>query len=136
MTFKGPCINIFKWLLAIVVAGFLTLGAAGMIMHDKSIDFSKEDGSVFYGRSVLIPAIAFCLFLFLTSVFVPFKKRNAVIFVLILSFVFVMLGARQHFLDDGYLANKYIIRYTSFLVALATGYMFSYYKYRNNKWTS
>jgi len=137
MFLKLSIINILKWIFAIILAGLITLGGAAMIMHGKkSLNYSEIEGFNFYLMSVVIPAIGFCGFVILTSVFVPFKKRNAAILVLVISTVFILLGAQHHYADDGHLANKYIIRYASFLIAITAGYLYSYMRYRKNKWSS
>ncbi len=66
-----------NWVLAIIAAGVLTLGTANIIMHRTgNVDFKNLTAFQYWIKFLIIPSLAFGLFLFLTCVFAPFQKKN------------------------------------------------------------
>ena len=125
------------WISGVILAGVLTLGAANLVMHHTgNVDMNNLTTFQYWVKFFAVPSLAFGLFLFLSSAFVPFKKKYAGITVLLLSLIFIALGSYQHYIDNGILQSQYIIRYSGFIIALAIGFHFSYRVYKKNKWTS
>jgi uncharacterized paraquat-inducible protein A len=126
-----------KWILGIIVAGVLTLWPANLIMHHTgSFDMNNLTPFQYWIKFLTVPSLAFGLFLFLSAVFVPFQKKYAAITVLLLSLIFIGLGAYQHYIDNGVLQEQYIVRYSGFVLCLVIAFMLSYQIYKRSKWTS
>ncbi len=129
--------KIFKWVFGIVLAGVLTLGLAGFIMHHNgNVDMNKLNGFQFWVIYLTVPSVAFGLFVFFSCVFVTSQKKYAGILVIFLSILFVGYGIYQHYIDNGFLPNQYIIRYTGFITGLAIGFILSYKLFKDKKWTA
>lgn len=127
----------FKWILGIVLAGIITLVPANFIMHHSGkVDMNNLTSFQYWIQFLTVPSIAFGLFLFLACVFVPIQKKYAGILVFTLSIIFIALGTYQHYSDDGYLRNDYLIRYIGFTVCLILGFSLSYKFFRQNNWTN
>lgn len=126
-----------KWIFGIVLAGIITLVPANFIMHrTEQVDMNNLTSFQYWIQFLIVPSIAFGLFLFLACAFVPIQKKYAGVLVFTLSIVFIALGAYQHYTDDGYLRNDYLIRYLGFTVSLILGFSLSYLFFRQSKWTS
>lgn len=126
-----------KWVLGIVLAGIITLVPANFIMHRTGqVDMNNLTSFQYWIQFLTVPSIAFGLFLFLACAFVPIQKKYAGILVFVLSIVFIALGTYQHYTDDGYLRNDYLIRYIGFTSCLIIGFSLSYLFFRQGKWTS
>lgn len=126
-----------KWILGIIIAGVLTLWPANLIMHHTgSFDMNNLTPFQYWIKFLTVPSLAFGLFLFLSAVFVPFQKKHAAIAVLLLSLIFIGLGAYQHYIDNGVLQEQYIVRYSGFVLCLVIAFILSYQVYKRNKWTS
>jgi hypothetical protein len=127
--------KILQWILLIVVAGILTIGTAGFIMHyGGSIDLKRLTPFQYWITYLTIPSVAFALFVFLSAVFVPRKKKYAVLLVIFCSIIFISLEAHQHYSYDGFLAEQFIIRYTGFTTGLMLSFIASYIVYKNRSW--
>jgi hypothetical protein len=126
-----------KWILGIVLAGIVTLVPANFIMHRTGqVDMNNLTSFQYWIQFLTVPSIAFGLFLFLACTFVPIQKKYAGILVFALSIVFIALGTYQHYTDDGYLRNDYLIRYIGFTIGLILGFSLSSKFFRQRKWTS
>ena len=126
-----------KWISGIVLAGIITLVPASFIMHRTGqVDMNNLTSFQYWIQFLTVPSIAFGLFLFLACAFVPIQKKYAGVLVFTLSIVFIALGTYQHYTDDGYLRNDYLIRYLGFTVCLILGFSLSYLFFRQSKWTS
>src|SRR5215212_1921222 len=116
-----------KWILGVILAGGVTIWPASFIMHHTGqVDMNNLTPFQYWVKFLLVPSVAFGLFLFLACVFVPFRKKQAGLLVFSLSLIFIGLGAYQHYTDDGLLANQYIVRYSGFIVGLMTALLISY----------
>ena len=126
-----------KWILGIILAGVLALVPANFIMHHTGkVDMNNLTAFQYWVVFLIVPSLAFGLFVFLSCVFVPLQKKYAGILVLLLSIIFVGLGTYQHYMDDGFLRNQYIVRYIGFIIGLVIGFIVSYKIFKENKWTS
>jgi hypothetical protein len=126
-----------KWGLGIAMAGLITLGPANFLMHHTgNVDMNNLSAFQYWIQFLTVPAVAFGLFLFLACAFVPVQKRTAGMLVFALSLVFIALGAYQHYTDDGFLRNDYLVRYFGFILCLLVGFGLSYRLFKQNKWTS
>ena len=126
-----------KWILGIIVAGVLTLGAANIIMHHTGeVDMNHLNSFQYWIQFLTVPSLAFGLFLFLACAFVPIQKKYAGIFVFIVSIIFIALGMYQHYTDDGFVRRDYWIRYIGFIAGLLIGFAVSYKLFKQKKWTS
>jgi hypothetical protein len=124
-----------KWILGIALAGVLSLGPASYIMHHNGdVNMNRLNNFQYWVTFLTVPSIGFGLFLFLSCLLVPVHKKYAGILVMILSIIFIVLGSYQHYIDDGFLASQYIIRYSGFMIGLAIGFMIGYKLFKNNKW--
>ena len=124
-------------MLGIVLAGIVTLLPANLIMHHTGkVDMDNLTTFQYWVKFLIIPSIAFGLFLFLACAFVPIQKKNAGILVFTLSIIFIALGVYQHYSDDGFLRNDYLVRYIGFVVGLISGFTLGYKYFRQSKWTS
>lgn len=121
-----------------MLAGIITLWPASLIMHHTGqIDMNHLTPFQYWVKFLLVPSLAFGLFLFLACVFVPLRKKQAGLLVFALSLIFIGLGAYQHYTDDGLLANQYMVRYTGFFIGLITALIVSHRLFKgNNKWNS
>jgi cytochrome bd-type quinol oxidase subunit 2 len=134
---KFPIGKILNWICGIVLAGVLTLGSANFIMHHNgNVDMNKLNWFQYWVVYLTVPSLAFGLFVFLSCVFVPLQKKYAAILVLLLSIIFIGLGMYQHYIDDGFLRNQYIVRYTGFIIGLAMGFILSYKVFKENNWST
>ena len=88
----------------------------------------------FWITYLLFLPLVFALFVILSCKFVSFRKRNAALLVILLSIVFIAIGIYHHSEENGYLANKYIIRYTGFIFGLTFGYVLSNKIFKNKNW--
>lgn len=126
-----------KWILGIVLAGIITLVPANFIMHRTGkVDMNNLTPFQYWIQFLTVPSVAFGLFLFLACVFVPMQKKYAGILVFTLSLIFIALGTWQHYTDDGYLRNDYLVRYIGFTICLILGFMLSYKLFKQKLWTS
>lgn len=126
-----------KWSLGIVLAGIITLVPANFIMHHAgNVDMNNLNFFQYWIQFLTVPSLAFGLFLFLACAFVPIHKKYAGILVFVLSIIFIALGMYQHYTDDGFLRNDYLVRYSGFILCLIIGFALSYRLFRQNKWTS
>jgi ABC-type phosphate transport system permease subunit len=134
--FSTPLIlKIFQWIFRIVLAAVLSLGVAAFIMHrDPNVDFNHLTSFQYWIVFLTVPSVAFGLFVFLSCLFVQANKRRAGVIAVLLSIIFIGFGTYQHYMDNGYLPNQYIIRYSCFLAGLALGYLLSYKMFKNNNW--
>lgn len=129
--------SVTKWVLRIKLAGVLTLGPASFLMHGTgAVDLHHLTWFQYWVKLLTLPALAFCLFVFLACAFVPAQKKRAGLLVLGVSLVFISLGAYQHVMDDGFLETQYIVRYTAFVVGLACGFAAAHRVFKDNRWTS
>ncbi len=134
---KFPIGKILKWIFGIVLAGVLTLGSAFFIMHHNgNADMNKLNWFQYWVVYLTVPSLAFGVFVFLSCVLVPLQKKYAGILVFLLSIIFIGLGIYQHYIDDGFLRNQYIVRYTGFIIGLATGFILSYKVFKKKNWTA
>lgn len=125
------------WSLAIVLAGIITLGPANFIMHHTgNVEMNNLSSFQYWIQFLTVPSLAFGLFLFLACAFVPIQKKYAGVLVFVLSVIFIALGMYQHYTDDGFLRNDYLVRYLGFVLCLMIGFALSYKLFRQNKWTS
>ena len=110
---------------------------ANFIMHrtDK-VDMNNLTAFQYWFVFLTVHSLAFGLFVFLSCVFVPLQKKYAGILVLLLSIIFIGLGTYQHYMDDGFLRNQYIVRYIGFIIGLVIGFIVSNKIFKENKWTS
>ena len=116
-----------KWILGIILSGLLTLGVAGLVMHlGAPVDMTKLSWFQYWVVFLVLPSMAFGLFVFSCCLLVPFYKRSAGMLAVVLSLLFISYGVYQHYSDDGFLANQYIIRYTGFILCLLIGLLISY----------
>src|ERR1700712_5260486 len=119
--------DIVKWIAGIVSACLLTVVFAGFLMHTLGIENDPgHNWFKYWVVSVIFPAISFALFVILTCWFIPSYKMYGAIVVIVLSFVFIGFGVRQHNLDSGYLPNIYLYRYIAFTFGLGIGLYCSY----------
>jgi len=126
-----------KWISGIILAGVLALVPANFIMHRTGkVDMNNLTAFQYWVVFLVVPSLAFGLFVFLSCVFVPLQKKYAGILVLLLSIIFIGLGTYQHYMDDGFLRNQYIVRYIGFIIGLVIGFTLSYKIFKENKWTS
>ncbi len=126
-----------KWILGVLLAGVITLVPANFIMHHTGkVDMNNLTPFQYWIQFLLVPSLAFGLFLFLACAFVPIQKKHAGILVFSLSIIFIALGTYQHYTDDGFLRSDYLVRYTGFVVALIIGFKLSYKFFGQRKWTS
>ena len=126
-----------KWILAIVIAGIITIVPANLIMHRTgNVDMNNLSTFQYWVQFFAVPSLAFGLFLFLSCVFVSIQKKYAGLLVFILSIIFISMGAYQHYMDDGVLRNQYIVRYSGFVACLVIGFVLSYKLFRQNNWVS
>lgn len=126
-----------KWLLAILLAGVLTLGPASFLMHGTgAVDRHHLSGFQYWVQLLAVPAVAFGLFVFLACAFVPARKKRAGLLVVGLSLIFIGLGVYQHVADDGLLERQYVVRYAGFIVGLAGGFALAYRAFNGNSWAS
>lgn len=126
-----------KWISGIVLAGIITLLPANFIMHRTGqVDMNNLTSFQYWIQFLTVPSLAFGLFLFLACAFVPIQRKYAGVLVFVLSIIFIALGAYQHYADDGFLHNDYLVRYIGFVVCLIIGFLLSYNFYRQKKWTS
>lgn len=126
---------ILRWILGIVLAGVLTLGLAGFIMHhDGNVDMNNLNAFQYWVVFLTVPSVAFGLFVFLSCAFVPSQKKYAGILVVLASIVFVGFGIYEHYVDNGFLPNQYIIRYTGFMTGLVIGFILSFNVFKEKKW--
>lgn len=124
---KFSLVQLSRWILGIILAGVLTLGTASLIMHHGApVDMTKLSWFQYWVVFLVLPSMAFGLFVFLCCLLVPFNKRSAGILAIVLSLLFISYGVYQHYSDDGFLANQYIIRYTGFVIGLLIGFWISY----------
>ncbi|MBC8151593.1 MAG: hypothetical protein H7Z72_01645 [Bacteroidetes bacterium] len=120
-------VQLSRWIFGIILSGVLTLGIAGLVMHHGApVEMTKLSSFQYWVVFLVLPSVAFGLFVFLCCSLVPFYKKSAGILAIILSLLFVSYGMYQHRSDDGFLANQYIIRYTGFVIGLLIGYWTSY----------
>ncbi|WP_460914675.1 VOC family protein [Spirosoma areae] len=123
---KFSLVQLSRWILGIILSGVLTLGIAGLVMHHGApVDMTKLSWFQYWVVFLVLPSMAFGLFVFLCCLLVPFKKRSAGILAIILSLLFISYGVYQHYSDDGFLANQYIIRYTGFVTGVVLGFWIS-----------
>jgi hypothetical protein len=127
-------VSVFRWILAIILSGFLTLGSAVFTMHYSGIINQDLSGFKYWLFFFAVPIVAFALFVFLTCAFVPSKKMYAASLVILLSLLFIGYGAYEHYTYDGFLSGKHITIYTGFIMGMAVGFMLAYKKYKNNNW--
>lgn len=126
-----------KWLLAILLAGALTLGPASFLMHGMGpVDRHHLTGFQYWGQLLAVPAGAFGGFVFLACAFVPARKKRAGLLVMGLGLVFIGLGAYQHVTDDGFLKTQYMVRYTGFIVGLIGGFVLAHRAFKGTRWAS
>ncbi len=131
LTNQEQILKWIKWILGIALAGIVTLVPANFIMHHTGkVDMNNLTSFQYWIQFLTIPSIAFGLFLFLACAFVPIQKRNAGILVFAMSIVFIVLGTYQHYSDDGFLRNEYLIRYISFIIGLIIGKIFNLLSYK------
>lgn len=124
---KLSLLQLSKWVFGIILAGALTLGVAGLVMHiGAPVDMTKLSGFQYWVVFLMLPSIAFGLFVFLCCLLVPFNKKSAGILAIVFSLLFISYGVYQHYSDDGFLANQYIIRYIGFIICLIIGFLISY----------
>ena len=129
--------RLIKWIFGIVLAGVITIWPASFIMHHTGkVDMNNLTPFQYWIKFLAIPSIAFGLFLFLACAFVPIQKKYAGILVFALSIIFITLGTYQHYTDDGFLRNVYLIRYIGFVIGLILGFSLSYKFFRKSKWGS
>ena len=83
-----------------------------------------------------VPAGAFGLFVFLACTFVAARKKRAGLLVVGLRLVFIGWGAYQHMADDGFLETQYVVRYTGFVVGLASGFALAHRAFKGSRWAS
>ncbi len=127
-------LKVIKWILALAFAALLTIGTSAIILHGiLKVDMDNLTGLSFWSTYLLFLPLVFTLFVILSCKFVSFRKRNAALLVILLSIVFIAIGIYHHS-DDGYLANKYIIRYTGFIFGLTFGYVLSNKIFKNTNW--
>ena len=132
---KSSITVILKWIFGIVLAGVLTLWAAGFIMHhDGNVDMNNLNEFQYWVVFLTVPSVAFGLFVFLSCAFVPSQKKYAGILVISLSILFVGFGIYQHYMDNGFLPNQYIIRYTGFIAGLFMGFILSFNVFKRKNW--
>jgi uncharacterized paraquat-inducible protein A len=125
----------FQWILGVLFAGIITLIPANFIMHHTGqVDMNNLTSFQYWIQFLSVPSIAFGLFLFLACAFVPIQKMYAGVLVFMLSIIFIALGAYQHFTDNGYLHNDFLVRYIGFTVCLIIGFLVSYKFFRQNNW--
>lgn len=126
-----------KWILGIIIAGVVTLWPANLIMHHTGkVDMDNLTSFQYWVQFLTVPSLAFGLFLFLSCLFVPIQKKYAGLLVFLLSIIFISLGAYQHYMDDGTLHNKYILRYSGFIICLLIGFWISHKLYRQKNWVT
>jgi len=126
-----------KWILVIFIAGVITLVPANLIMHRTGrVDMNNLTAFQYWVQFLAVPSLAFGLFLFLSCVFVGEEKKYAALLVFAISFVFISMGAYQHYTDDGVLQRQYIVRYSGFITCLLIGFAVSYKLFRHNNWVS
>ena len=124
---KFSLLQLSKWIFGIILSGVLTLGVAGLVMHlGAPVDMTKLSWFQYWVVFLVLPSMAFGLFVFLCCLLVPFNKRSAGILAIVFSLLFISYGVYQHYSDDGFLANQYIIRYTGFIICLLIGFLVSY----------
>lgn len=124
---KFSLVQLSRWILGIILSSVLTLGVAGLVMHHGApVDMTKLSWFQYWVVFLVLPSMAFGLFVFLCCLLVPFNKRSAGILAIAVSLLFISYGVYQHYSDDGFLANQYIIRYTGFVIGLLIGYWISY----------
>ncbi len=125
-----------KWVLGVVLAGTITLGPANFLMHHMGeVDMKHLTAFQYWIQFLIVPSLAFGLFAFLACVFVPIQKKYAGVVVVVISFLFIVSGAYQHYLDDGFVHRDYVIRYSGFAFSLSIGFALSYKLFRQNRWT-
>ena len=126
-----------KWIASIVLAGLVTLLPANFIMHRTGdVDMNNLTTFQYWVKLLVVPSIAFGLFLFLSCVFVDIQKKYAGLLVFMLSTIFISMGAYQHYIDDGILRNQYVVRYCAFIASLVIAFAISYKFYRQNNWVA
>lgn len=124
---KFSLVQLSRWIFGIILSGALTLGIAGLVMHHGApVEMTKLSWFQYWVVFLVLPSMAFSLFVFLCCSLVPFYKRSAGILAIVLSLLFISYGVYQHWSDDGFLANQYIIRYTGFGIGLLIGFLTSY----------
>lgn len=116
-------------------ARWLTNAWYGRFHHDGNVDMNHLTTFQYWVVYLIVPSVAFGLFVFLSCVLVPSQKKQAAMLVVTLSVIFVGYGIYQHYIDNGFLPNQYIIRYTGFMAGLAIGFVAGYQVYKENKWT-
>ncbi|MDB5013049.1 MAG: hypothetical protein JWQ25_1251 [Daejeonella sp.] len=126
-----------KWVLGIILAGIITVWPANLIMHHTGeVDMNHLTRFQYWIKFLLVPSTAFGLFLCLSCLFVPMHKKYAGMLVFFLVVVLIGLGSWQHYTDDGFLQNQYIIRYFGFIVGTAIGLVISHHLFKNSNWNS
>lgn len=126
----------FKWILGVLFAGIITLVPANFIMHRTGdVDMGNLTSFQYWIQFFTVPSVAFGLFILLACAFVPMQKKYAGILVFLISIIFIALGAYQHYTDDGFLHNDYLIRYSGFLSCLIIGFLLSYKLFKQKNWS-
>ena len=126
-----------KWILSVILAGVITLVPANFIMHHTGkVDMNNLNPFQYWVQFLIVPSLAFGLFLFLSCLFAPIQKKYAGLSVFIVSLIFIALGTYQHYMDDGFLRKDYLVRYIGFIAGLVISFVLSYIIFRQNKWTS
>ena len=127
------CWNATKWVLGVLLAGTLTMGAAAFLMHRTGVvDLHHLTWFEYWVKLLTIPSVAFGLFVFLACAFVPTKKRYAGLLVIGLTLMLICFGVYQHMLDDGYLETQYVVRYAG----LVGGFAAAHHVYRGRRWAT
>ncbi|HEX8528670.1 MAG TPA: hypothetical protein VF646_01560 [Cytophagales bacterium] len=118
-----------------LLAGVLTLGVAALVMHHgDNPDMNRLTRFQYWVVYLAVPSGALGLFVFLSCLFVPSHKAYAARVVVALGGLLIGYGSYQHYIDNGFLANQYLVRYSGFVLALALGYFLSYQVFKANHW--
>ena len=124
------------WFGGIVLAGVITMGAAIFVMHHAvQINFANPTPLEFWLSDAFL-SFSMAMFVLLACWFAPAWRRNAVIFVVVFTVLFISVGIYSHIKYDGFLAVDHIIRYSSFLLAQALAVILSYRLFKDKRWTT
>jgi hypothetical protein len=127
--------HLSRWIGGMLLAGVLTLGVAALVMHHgDNPDLNRLTPFQYWVVYLAVPSVALGLFVFLSCLFVPSHKAYAGRVVITLGGLLVGYGSYQHYIDNGLLANQYMVRYSAFVLGLVAGYLLSYKVFKTSNW--
>jgi hypothetical protein len=130
--------NIFRWVIGIPLALLIIIGIAMLNAHFQAGFYSNQLFRHFYlYYQALINMICFFLFVFLSSLFVPSKRKYAALIAALISILLASAGLYVSFTNRdiyGEIDMRFFLNFAGIFVGILTGIYVSYSVFKNKGW--